>query len=96
MDANVQTSQFVPKCGSGLREYHSIIRAPRAAAEGYRMDAEGSRQTRPRKACRIPAEELGQDAGYDAEICLREAAGRHGQNTIMLFFLVIPDEELFK
>lgn len=31
MDANVQTSQFVPKCGSGLREYHSIIRAPRAA-----------------------------------------------------------------
>ena len=42
MDANVQTSQFVPKCGSGLRENHSIIRATRAAAEGDRMDAAGS------------------------------------------------------
>ena len=38
----------------------------------------------------------GRLVGYDAEIRLRKAAGRYGQNTIMLFFLVIPDEELFK
>ena len=30
MQAKVQTRQFVPKGGTGLREYHSIIRAPRA------------------------------------------------------------------